>query len=402
MTMSRYSVLHFLVAINSGFHSTRREYVEKGEVRRQSAEWPERLRALPSFSFTMTGPLVLITGITGFLAAHVLDAVLASPKGYRVRGTLRSMGKKEELLSRLSAKDQERVEFVQVDDTATSDLLGAVRGVEIIHHVASPYQLNVEDAERDLLIPAVEGTLNLLRFAKHEKSVKKIVITSSFAAVTSFKSGGPNRAGYTYTAEDWNPSTYQDAIEAGGAGAFSYSVSKKLAEQSAWDYVANEKPQFEIACVNPPMIYGPTLQPGVKMSNINTSSKTIYGLISSADQMPEDRLPLFCLARDVGDAHVAATEKSDGMGRRYLLCGGKFTWAHAVNYIAEQYPDLESRLPKGWKEASQSLRDPGTISSLDTKPAESILGLTFHDWQSTLRETLDSLLELEKKPDWKK
>lgn len=349
----------------------------------------------------MSGSLVLITGITGFLAAHVLDAVLASPANYRVRGTLRSLSKKDELLARLSPEDQKRVELIEVADTATSDLLPAVRGVEIIHHVASPYQLNVQDAERDLLIPAVEGTLNILRFAKHEKSVKKIVITSSFAAVTSLKEGGPNRPGFVYTAEHWNPATYEDAIEAGGAGAFSYSVSKKLAEQAAWDYKQNEKPHFEIATINPPMIYGPTLQPGVKLSNLNTSSKTIYGLVSSADQMPEDRLPLFCHARDVGDAHVAAAEKEGGMGRRYLLCGGKFTWAHAVKFIAEQYPDLESRLPKGWKEASGNLKDVNEIASLDTKPAEQVLGMKFRDWQTTLKESLDSLLELEKRPDWK-
>lgn len=349
----------------------------------------------------MAGPLVLITGITGFLAAHVLDAVLASPANYRVRGTLRSLSKKDALLARLSAEDRSRIELVEVADTATSDLLPAVRGVEIIHHVASPYQLNVQDAERDLLIPAVEGTLNLLRFAKHEKSVRKIVITSSFAAVTSLKEGGPNRPGYTYTAEHWNPASYEDALEAGGAGAFSYSVSKKLAEQAAWDYVSNEKPHFEIAAINPPMIYGPTLQPGVTLANLNTSSKTIYGLVAGADQMPEDRLPLFCHARDVGDAHVAATERDGGMGRRYLLCGGKFTWAHAVGFIAAEYPQLQDRLPKGWKEASESLRDLDSIASLDTKPAEQTLGIRFRDWQTTLRQSLDSLLELEQRFDWK-
>lgn len=349
----------------------------------------------------MSGSLVLITGITGFLAAHVLDAVLASPENYKVRGTLRSLSKKDELLARLKPEDRKRVELVEVADTATSDLLPAVRGVEIIHHTASPYQLNVQDAEKDLLIPAVEGTLNLLRFAKHEKSVKKIVITSSFAAVTDFTQGGPNRPGFTYTAENWNPAGYEDAIQAGGAGAFSYSVSKKLAEQAAWDYLSNEKPNFEIATICPPMIYGPTLQPAVKLSNLNTSSKTIYGLIGSADQMPEDRLPLFCHARDVGDAHVAATEKSQGLGKRWLLCGGKFTWAHAVKFISEEYPQLQDRLPKGWKDATTNLRDVDSIASLDTKPAETELGIHFKDWQTTLKESLDSLLELEKRPDWK-
>lgn len=344
----------------------------------------------------MSGPLVLITGITGFLAAHVLDATLASPRNYRVRGTLRSLSKKEAVLARLSEQDRQRVEFVEVADTATSDLLPAVRGVEIIYHTASPYQLDVKDAERDLLQPAVEGTLNVLRFAKREKSVQKIVITSSFAAVTSLKEGGPNREGFTYTAQHWNPATYQDALAQGGAGAFSYSVSKKLAEQAAWDYVQNEKPHYEIATICPPMIYGTTIQPLASLDHLNTSSKTIYNLISSASEMPVDRLPLFCNARDVGDAHVLASEKPNAMGKRYLLCGGKFTWAHAVKYIAEQYPDLQHRLPKGWKEATTQLRDLGTIVNLDTTPAETILGLHFKDWQATLKESLDSLLELEK------
>ncbi len=347
------------------------------------------------------GPLVLITGITGFLAAHVLDAVLASPKNYRVRGTLRSLSKKDALLSRFSEADRKRIELVEIADTATSDLLPAVRHVEIIHHTASPYQLNVQDAEKDLLIPAVEGTLNILRFAKHEKSVKKIVITSSFAAVTDFKQGGPNRPGFTYTHEHWNPSTYEDAIKAGGEGAFSYSVSKKLAEQAAWDYVQNEKPGFEIATVNPPMIYGPTLQPGVKLSNLNTSSKTIYTLINNADSVPEDRLPLFCHARDVGDAHVAITEKPNALGKRYLVCGGKFTWPHAVKFISEQYPELQDRLPKGWEKVTGNLRDENTIATLDTTPAKEVLGMQFKDWQTTLKESIDNLLSLEKGKDWK-
>jgi len=88
--------------------------------------------------------------------------------------------------------------------------------------------------------------------------------------------GGPNRPGYTYTSQDWNPSTEEDAIKTGGAGAFSYSVSKKLAEKAAFDFVEKEKPGFKIATFNPPMIYGKTEQPGVKKSNLNTSSKTIY------------------------------------------------------------------------------------------------------------------------------
>lgn len=230
-------------------------------------------------------PLVLVTGITGFLAAHVLDSLLADPAGYRVRGTLRSKASKgDELLNRLSPKDRARVELVEVKDTASSDLSEALDGVSYVLHTASPYQLNVSDAVKDLLEPALEGTLNVLRYAAKQRSVKFIGITSSFAAVTDFKKGGPNRPGFVYTEADWNPAGWKEAVEFGGAGAFAYSASKKVADEAAWKFVEENKPQFGIATFNPPMIYGPTLQPGVKKSNLNTSSKTIYGVSRRARQ----------------------------------------------------------------------------------------------------------------------
>lgn len=174
---------------------------------------------MPSSS---ASPIVLITGITGFLSAHVLDAVLASPENFRVRGTVRSMAKKDALLARLGS-NASRVELVQVNATEKDDLTEALKGVTYVAHVASPYQLQVEDVEKDLLTPAVEGTLNVLRYSLQEPSVKKIAITSSFAAVTDFNKGGPNRPGYVYTKEDWNPFNREDA-----KGPVAYSVSKKL------------------------------------------------------------------------------------------------------------------------------------------------------------------------------
>lgn len=342
--------------------------------------------------------LVLVTGATGFFAQHVLDSLLEDPAGYRVRGTLRSKAKADALLSRFTPEQRKRIELVEVADTASSDLTEAVKGVEYIQHTASPYQLNVEDAERDLLKPALEGTLNVLRYAAKEPSVKFVGITSSFAAVTDLNAGGPNRPGFTYTAKNWNPAGAKEAIEFGGAGAFSYSASKKIAEEAAWKFVETEKPGFSIASFNPPMIYGPTKQPNVRKSNLNTSSKTIYGLITNAQQMPEDRLPLFCHARDVADAHVRAMANKDAHGQRFLLCGGKFNWAMAVNHIAETFPDLKSRLPNGWEQAQS--KPVSEYASLDTEPAERVLGMKFKDWKQTLNESVDSLLQLEKQQDW--
>ncbi|ETS61320.1 hypothetical protein PaG_04530 [Moesziomyces aphidis] len=351
----------------------------------------------------MSGPLVLITGITGFVAVHVLDAVLASPQNYRVRGTLRSLSKSDEVLERLSPRDRARVEFVHVADTATSDLRLAVRGVDLVLHVASPFQVQINDPETDLLIPALEGTLNLLRFAKEEGKIKKIVITSSFAAVSDPIAGDIKRPGYVYTDKDWNPTTYEEAKTATGPGAsvLAYYASKKVAEKAAYDFVAREKPAFEVASINPPMIYGPTLQPRVTRKSLNLSSAIMYGLISGLDEMPSDDLPLFCDVRDVALAHVRAVEKDGAMGERYLLCGGKFSWAQAAELLAEKRPELRALLPKGWQQAPSIDLD-GSFASMDTSRAREKLGIAFRGWQTTLLDSVDSLLELEKLPSWNK
>lgn len=201
-----------------------------------------------------TGPLVLVTGISGFFAQFVVDSLLASPEQYRIRGTLRSLAKRDAVLARLPEQARARVEFVEVKATESSDLSEALRGVDLVAHTASPYQLDVHDVEAELLRPALEGTLNVLRYAKQQPSVKRIAITSSFAAVTDFNKGGPNRPGFTYTERDWNSEGWEDAVKFGGAGARAYSASKKIADKAAWDFVEQEKPQFVVSTFNPPMM----------------------------------------------------------------------------------------------------------------------------------------------------
>lgn len=229
----------------------------------------------------MAGELVLVTGVTGFLAQHVLHALLAAPEQYRVRGTVRSLAAARErvyaaLPPSSSADNSQRVELVEVADTASSDLAAALDGVAFVLHVASPYIINnVTDVEAQLLRPAQEGTLNLLRYAAKSPSVRRVVVTSSFAAVTDFTKGGPNRPGVTYTPHDWQPFGREEALAQGGAVA--YSASKKLAEKAAWDFVAQEKPQFDLATINPPMIYGKSL-PWATRQTLNTSSQAIYNV----------------------------------------------------------------------------------------------------------------------------
>jgi nucleoside-diphosphate-sugar epimerase len=334
----------------------------------------------------MPKALVLITGVTGFLTQHVVPATLQA--GYRVRGTIRDGSKSGALLERYPSN----FETIVIEDIASSDLTEAMKGVTYVLHTASPYTFNVKNGEEDLLKPAINGTLNVLRAAKAE-GVQKVVITSSFAAITNLKAGGPWRD-YKYTDKDWNPTTYEEAAQPGQPLPFVYSASKKLAEEAAFKF-ANEN-QLNIVTLNPPMVYGPTLQDSaVSPESLNSSSAEIYLLFSGKIQaIPDNRLPFFCDVRDVAKAHVLAleTDKVDGM--RVPLCGGAFTWKDAVEELLETRPELKDRLIP----LSTAKPPPGPMASIDTTIAKEYLGLKeFNGWKQTLSDTVDSLLALENK-----
>ncbi|KZP19343.1 NAD(P)-binding protein [Athelia psychrophila] len=334
----------------------------------------------------MSQPLVLITGVTGFLAQHVVAATLNA--GFRVRGTIRSASKANGLLE----KFPKNFETVVVQDVATSDLTDVIKGVTYVLHTASPYTFAITNGEEELLKPAINGTLNVLRAAK-KAGVKKVVITSSFAAISNAAAGGPWRD-YEYTENDWNPSTYEEAAKEGAQPGMVYSAGKKLAEVAAWDFAKENN--MALVVLNPPMIYGPALQDAATSpASLNTSASMIYQLFSGKlTAIPDDRLPLFVDVRDVAKAHVLALQQDSASGARIPLCGGGFTWAQAVDELNATRPELRSRLvPQGTGNPA-----PSTMATVSTRAAAEKLGLKeFIGWKQSLSDTVDSLLELEKK-----
>ncbi|KZP19370.1 NAD(P)-binding protein [Athelia psychrophila] len=333
-------------------------------------------------------PLVLITGVTGFLAQHVVAATQQA--GYRVRGTVRSESKSAPLL----AKFPQNFETIVVPDIANSDLSAALEGVTYILHTASPYTFTITNGEEDLLKPAIHGTLNVLRAAK-KAGVKKVVITSSFAAISDLKGAGP-WGDREYTEKDWNPYTYDEAAAPGVLPGIVYSAGKKLAEKAAWAFA--EENQLKLVALNPPMIYGPALQDAATSpETLNTSSAAIYALFSGrVHAIPDDRLPLFCDVRDVARAHVLALETDAADGERVPLCGGAFTWKEATEELYATRPELKDRLVP----LNSGNPAPGPVVRISTRVAREKLGLTeFIGWKKSLSDTVDSILELEKK--WK-
>jgi len=262
-------------------------------------------------------------------------------------------------------------------------------------HVASPFTGVVHDPKKDMLDPAIEGTLNVVR-ATHKAGIKRIVITSSFVAVIDLALGGAWRD-YTYTANDWNPATYEQAIKGDKPGMWVYCASKALAEKAAFDY-ARQHQDLKLTTINPPMIYGPPEQLVSSTASLNTSANTIYQLINGKNkELPPEGLPLFVDVRDVARAHVLAIQNDFVVGQRVLLSGGPYSLYESVKLIAEKRPELKPRLPS----LDNAKPETRPIARIDTSIAENDLGLSFTSYEKCLFDTIDALLEKERR-EWTK
>ncbi|KAG9052571.1 methylglyoxal reductase (NADPH-dependent) gre2, partial [Serendipita sp. 407] len=185
---------------------------------------------------------VLLTGASGFIAAHCLQAYLEA--GHNVRITVRSEEKGKQVYER-NEKYSDQLEAALVEDIAAEgayDEILADNTMDAVVHTASPFFTNVTDPQ-ELLKPAVQGTLNLLNAVhKLAPNVKRVIITSSFAAMINPKQG--NWPGHVYNEEDWNPVTEEEALTADGITV--YRASKTFAEKAAWKFMEEKKPSFDL------------------------------------------------------------------------------------------------------------------------------------------------------------
>jgi nucleoside-diphosphate-sugar epimerase len=244
-----------------------------------------------SDGYLSTSAPVLVTGASGFIALHTIKQLLE--KGYRVRGTVRSLKdvKKNEPITSLPGAS-ERLELVEADLNNPTSFIPAVAGVEYVLHIASPYVLNVTDPQKDLVDPAVNGTLSVLQAAYDAGTVKRVVLTSSCAAISdSFDSSK------VYTEADWNSLSSLTRNP--------YYFSKTLAEQAAWKFVSEKPDKFDLVVINPFIVLGPSLVP----SQVNESVHFYKQLLNG--EMGVGGVDLYfgiVDVRDVALAHIVAME----------------------------------------------------------------------------------------------
>lgn len=256
----------------------------------------------------MTGELVCVTGGSGFLGSHCLVALLR--EGYHVRTTVRSLSREAEVREMVSAGGAEagdRLEVVAADLTRDDGWAAAVDGCDGVLHVASPFPVGVPKDPDELIVPARDGALRVLRAAR-EAGVRRVVLTSSFAAIGY----GHGARTAPYTEEDWTDLSGAHPVPP-------YPTSKTLAERAAWEYVAGDGAGLELAVVNPVGIFGPALG-----SDAGTSLELLRRMLDG--QVPG--LPKLSMgivdARDVADLHLLALTHPEAAGERFLAVAGHF------------------------------------------------------------------------------
>ncbi|MGO1117500.1 SDR family oxidoreductase [Rhodovibrionaceae bacterium A322] len=246
---------------------------------------------------------VLLSGASGFIGSHTVERLLS--RGHEVVGTVRNpsdSSKVSHLQALAGAED--RLSLVPADLT-DEDPFSDYMDVDVVMHVASPYVLNVKDPQRDLVDPAVKGTLSMLRAAAGSSRIKRVIVTSSMAAVTDEPDGR------VLTEKDWNSKS--------SLSRNPYFYSKVRSEQAAWKFMEEEKPAFDLVVINPHMVTGPSMT-----ADINTSNQNLIDIVSGQYPAVIDMTLCIVDVRDVADAHVAAMETPEAEGR-YLCSSGTMT-----------------------------------------------------------------------------
>jgi len=325
----------------------------------------------------------LVTGASGFVGAHVLDLLLK--RGYHVRGTVRSQRKADQILAQYP-QYKGKLDFVIVEDISRENAFqGKLDGISGIFHVASPFHFKVTTSNKvDLLDPAVNGTVGILKEAAKVPSVKRVVITSSFAAIMD----GSKPADHVRTEADWNPVTWEQALTSDAYTA--YLASKKLAEKAAFDFVEENKPHFDVATLCPPYVFGPIVHHIDKLEELGESTKVFYEYVSGKREIEASKFDVYVDVRDLALAHLLAFENPKASGQRYLALGGNFNWQEVVDLAHKEFPNqTKARVGKpGTHPPTQFLAD-------NTK-TRTELGLTYRPKEETFRDIIAQLIQFEK------
>jgi len=328
----------------------------------------------------MTQETVLVTGASGYIGLHAIKQLL--DQGYSVRGTVRSLKRESEIreaLSKSGSKSQ-MLTLVEADLLQDRGWDEAVEGCTYVLHIASPFWLEPPKDENDMIRPAVDGTLRVLAAAS-KAGVKKVVLTSSCAAITDTFDGKDR-----FSEEDWS--------DAGNPKCSAYYKSKTLAEKAAWDFMAADQSGMALSVINPAMVVGPSLTDDIGTSNA-VIERMINGSLPAAVRFHLGYVDV----RDVAAAHILAMTNADSDGERFIVSERELWLAETAKVLREAgfkkapkitMPDFAVRIVALFdKELKGAVGGLGRLVITPSDAAKAVLG-----WQP--RDARDSVVETAK------
>ncbi|GAA5010430.1 aldehyde reductase [Pseudoluteimonas lycopersici] len=334
---------------------------------------------------------VLVTGGSGFIGGHALLQLLQA--GHEVRTTVRDLRREPEVRALLAANGAdagERLRFFAADLTRDEGWREAVSGCDFVLHVASPFPETIPKHEDELIVPAREGALRVLRAAR-DAGVKRVVLTSSFAAV-----------GYGH-AEQQAPFDETTWTDLDGGDVSAYVKSKTLAERASWDFIAREGGGLELATVNPVGVFGPVLGADYATS-ILLVQRLLAGAMPGCPQLSFGVVDV----RDVVDLHLRAMLDPAAKGERFLAVAGDFMPVRDMALALKQRlgaaaKRVPTRQLPNWLVKLAALRDPavrqivpelGKAKNATSAKAQRLLGWSPRRNGDALVATAESLLRL--------
>lgn len=281
---------------------------------------------------------ILVTGATGYVAGWLVKRLLE--EGHPVHAAVRQPDNKEKTrhLDELAEKLPGTIRYFKADLLVEGSFEEAMKGCTLVYHTASPFTNVVKDPQKELIAPAVDGTANVLNQANQTPTVRRVVVTSSCAAIFADATDcqkGPNGM---LTEDMWNTTASLDYQP--------YSLSKTLAEKKAWE-IAQSQSQWKLVTINPSLVLGPALNAGKVTSE---SYALLQQMGDGTMKMGAPRLGIGMVdVRDVAEAHYRAGTFAQAHGR-YI------TSAHNTDFLAlaqsllpkygDKYPLPKRALPK--------------------------------------------------------
>lgn len=333
--------------------------------------------------------MVLVTGISGFIAKHVALRLLLND--YTVRGTVRSTGRADEVRETLQAHgaDISKLNFVEADLGSDTGWAEACSGCTYVQHIASPFPMK-QPRDREALVPeAREGALRVLEAAR-TADVTRIVVTSSMVAMM-YRSDRP--AEMKVGENDWTDPEWKPLS--------AYIVSKTRAEKAVWDWARENGWEQRVTVVNPGLVLGPALdgRTGTSLDVIQLIMKGTYPANPPANYPVVD-------VRDLADLHLNAMTAENSAGRRLIGAGDTLSMAEMGNILRNAFPGYDKKIPhrtlpfflirllSNFDRALKSvLPDMGVRPIADNTYVTEITGVKFRPSEEAVRAAGQSLID---------